>query len=193
MQSIGNELKYTYVLNIVDKTEASSLRTDVASSPVVALTSENPNPLVSEFLVRSEEEGNLASTRSNVASRDVGVLSDVARKLLHEGLAETTDFRVRLALRVEVRATLSTSHIQAGERILESLFETEEFEDGEVYGWVETKAALVGTKCRVVLLIGGEFSDRYNGNDRTINVPGHGTRGLRVAFLGHLPKQYGTV
>lgn len=151
-------MKYTYVLNIVDKTEASSLRTDVASSPVVALTSENPNPLVSEFLVRSKEEGNLASTRSNVTGRDVGVLSDVARKLLHEGLAETTDLRVRLALGVEVRTTLSTSHIQAGECILESLFETEEFEDGEVYGWVETKAALVGTKCRVVLLIGGEFS-----------------------------------
>lgn len=181
------------MLNIVNESEASSLRPDVASSPVVTLASEDTNPFVPEFLVRSEEEGNLACTGSNVAGRDVGVLSDVARELLHEGLAETADLRVRLALRVKVRATLSTSHIQAGERILESLFETEEFEDGEIYGWVETKAALVGTKCRVVLLIGGEFSDRYNDNNGTINAPGHGTRGSRVAFLGHLPKQYGTV
>lgn len=145
------------MLNIVDKTEASSLRTDVASSPVVALTSENTNPFVPELLVRSEEEGDLACTRTNVTGRDVGVLANVARELLHEGLAETADLRVRLALRVEVRATLSSSHIQAGERILESLFETEELEDGEVYGRVEAKAALVGTKSRVVLLVGGEL------------------------------------
>ena len=67
-------------------------------------------------------------------------------------VAEPTNFIVRLALGVEVGATLSTTHAEAGESILEDLLEAKELEDGEVDGRVKSKTALVGTEGRIVLI-----------------------------------------
>jgi hypothetical protein len=74
------------------------------------------------------------------------------RKLAHEGIAEATDFGIRLALGVKVGATLSTAHAEAGEGIFEDLLKTEELEDGKVDGRVETETTLVRAKSRVVLI-----------------------------------------
>ena len=72
-------------------------------------------------------------------------------ELEHEGIAESADFAVGLALGVKVGPALSTTHVQAGERVLEGLFETQELEDGKVDRGVESETALVGTEGRVVL------------------------------------------
>ena len=75
----------------------------------------------------------------------------MAGELSHEGLAETHDLGVGLALGVEVRAALTAAHGQAGEGVLEDLLETEELDDRQVHGGVEAQAALVGAEGGVVL------------------------------------------
>ncbi len=54
-------------------------------------------------------------------------------KLGHEGLAETHDFIITLALRVKVGTALAAAHRQAGQAVLENLLKSEEFNDGLVY------------------------------------------------------------
>lgn len=62
--------------------------------------------------------------------------------------AEAADLSVRLALRVKVRATLATTHVEASEGVLEDLLEAEELEDGKVDRGVETEATLVRAEDR---------------------------------------------
>lgn len=70
----------------------------------------------------------------------------VSRRGTH--VAEATDLVVRLALRVKVRTTLSTAHVETGQGVLEHLLEAEELEDGQVDGRVETEATLVRAEDR---------------------------------------------
>lgn len=78
-------------------------------------------------------------------------LTNVLVEFPHERNAEFTDLVVRLALGVEVGATLATTHVEAGKSILEDLLEAKELEDGEVDSRVEAESALVGTESRVEL------------------------------------------
>jgi hypothetical protein len=75
----------------------------------------------------------------------------VLAQLGHEGNAEATDLVVGLALGVEVGTTLTTTHVQTGQSILEDLLETKELQDGQVDGGVETETTLVGTESGVEL------------------------------------------
>ena len=77
--------------------------------------------------------------------------TDVLVELPHEGNAELADLVVRLALGVEVAATLATTHVEAGEGILEDLLKTQELEDGQVDSGVEAETALVWAEGRVEL------------------------------------------
>lgn len=139
------------MLDVVDDTITGCLGTNEGTTPVETLASEHSSELVLELLVSTEEVTDLTSTGTNVTSGNIGVLPNVSEELAHEGDAEATDFAVRLALGVKVRASLSTSHVQAGEGVLEGLLETQEFEDREVDGGVKSETTLVGTQGRVVL------------------------------------------
>lgn len=57
-------------------------------------------------------------------------------------VAESTDLAVALALGVKVGSTLSSSHVETSERILEDLLKAKELEDGEVDGRVKAKSSL---------------------------------------------------
>ena len=61
----------------------------------------------------------------------------------HERLAETHDFVVALALRIEVGTALATTHRERGQAVLEDLFEAEELEHGKRNFVTETDTALV--------------------------------------------------
>ena len=87
----------------------------------------------------------------------------MSRELLHESLShphrqqlvsyrfeerktnvtESSDLVVRFTLGVEVGSALSSSHVESGEGILEDLLETQEFENGEIDGRVESKSSFV--------------------------------------------------
>jgi hypothetical protein len=72
-------------------------------------------------------------------------------ELPHEGNAELADLVVGLALGVKVAATLTSTHVQASEGILEDLLETQELENGQIDCGVEAETALVRTKSGVEL------------------------------------------
>src|SRR5690606_18280953 len=93
----------------------------------------------------------LAPADTDIAGGDVGIFADMAMKLGHEGLAEAHDLAVGPAARIEVGASLAAADGQAGQRVLESLLETEELDDAHIYRRVEPDAALVGAKRRIEL------------------------------------------
>lgn len=140
-----------HVLDVVDDTVAGSLGADEGTAPAAALTGENTLPLVADLLVLAEHEANLAAGNTDITGGNVGVGTDVLAQLGHEANAEATDLVVGLALGVEVGSTLATAHVQAGQGILEDLFETEELEDGKVHRGVEPEATLVWAKSGVKL------------------------------------------
>ena len=92
----------SYVFDIVDDTVSCGFRSDVTATPGESLAGEHTSPLVPELLVLAEHESDFAGTSANVASRHVGVLTDVPLELGHEANAEATDLVVRLALGVKV-------------------------------------------------------------------------------------------
>lgn len=140
-----------HVVDVVDETVAGSLGTDEGTTPAAALAGENTLPLVADLLVLAEHEANLAAGDTDITGGNVGVGTDVLAQLGHEGDTEAADLAVALALGVEVGSTLATTHVQAGQGILEDLLETEELEDGKVHGGVEAEATLVGTESGVEL------------------------------------------
>lgn len=140
-----------HVLNVVDNTVSGGLGADERTTPAATLTGENTLPLVADLLVLAEHEANLAAGNTDITGGNVGVGTDVLAQLGHEGDTEAADLVVGLSLGVEVGSTLTTAHVEAGQGILEDLLETEELEDGQVHGGVETEATLVGAKSGVEL------------------------------------------
>lgn len=139
------------MLDVVDETVSGSLWSNVGTTKGGTLSCENTLPGVSVPLVGTKEETDLASSDTNVTSWHVGVVSDVSRELSHEGVTESSDLVVRLALWIEVSTSLSTSHGETSEGVLEDLLESEELEDGEIDSWVESETSLVWTEGGVVL------------------------------------------
>ena len=140
-----------HVLGVVDDTVAGGLGADERTTPAAALTGEDTFPLVADLLVLAEHEADLAAGDTDVTGGDVSVGTDVLAELGHEGDTEAADLIVGLALGVKVGTTLTTTHVEAGQGILENLLEAEELEDGQVHRRVEPEATLVGTKGRVEL------------------------------------------
>ena len=92
----------------------------------------------------SEQVADLPGAHADVAGGHVGVGADVALQLGHEGLTETHDLVVALALGIKVGAALAAAHGQAGQGVLEDLLKAQELDDGQVDGGVEAQAALGG-------------------------------------------------
>ncbi len=140
-----------HFLGEVDLAVAGGLGPDQRAAPVPALAGQDAGELVAELLVHPEQEADLTAAHADIAGGNVCVGADVPEELHHEGLAETHDLAIRLALRIEVGATLAAAHGQRGQRVLEDLLEGEELQHAEVDGRMETQAALVGTDCAVHL------------------------------------------
>ena len=122
-----------HLVNEVECTITCSLWTEDRATPFSALTCEHTLELVSQFTILTEEVTNFTTTNTDIACRNILVRTDVTIQLVHESLAETHDFSIALTTWREVRTTLTTTHRQCGECILECLLETEELQDAEVY------------------------------------------------------------
>ena len=75
----------------------------------------------------------------------------MAIELGHEGLAKPHHFAVCLARGIEVSAAFAATHGQAGERVLESLLESQKLQDRLVDRGMEAKPPFVGADGVVVL------------------------------------------
>ena len=71
-----------------------------------------------------------------------GVLTNVFVKLSHEGLAEACDLSIGSSLGVEVRASLSSSHGECGQAVLEHLLKTQELDDAQTHTGSKSQTAL---------------------------------------------------
>jgi len=139
------------VVDVIDETETSSLRTDERSSPASTLTGDDTLPGVAVRLVSTEKITDLATSNTDITSRNISESTNVTREFSHEGVAEATDLIVGLSLWIEIGTTLSSTHGETSQSIFEDLFETQELEDGKVDGWMEAKSSLVWTESRVEL------------------------------------------
>jgi len=140
-----------HVVNVVDETVTSGLWADERSTPASTLTGDDTLPGVAVRLVGTEEITDLASTNTDITSWDISEGTNVAGEFSHEGIAEATDLVVGLALRIEVGTTLSSTHRETSQGILEDLLETQELEDGKVDGRMEAETTLVWTESGVEL------------------------------------------
>ena len=130
-------------LGVVAHAVTGGLGAGQGAAEFQTLTGQDAGVLVADALVLAEQVADLTAAHVDVAGGNVGELADVTAQLGHEGLAEAHDFRVGLALRVEVGAALAAAHRQRGQGVLQDLLETEELDDALVDGRVEAQAALV--------------------------------------------------
>jgi len=141
-----------HVLYEVECTVAGCLRTEDGTAPGHALAGQHAGVVFAgEFLIHAVEEADFAAAYAYVTCGNVGIHADVVPEFLHECLAETHDFSVGFAYRVEVGTALCTAHRKRGEGVLEGLLETEELQHGGVYCLVETQTAFVRADCAVEL------------------------------------------
>ena len=133
-----------HFLGVVAQAVAGSLGASQRTAVGQALAGQHAGVLVADTLVLAEQVADLTAADADIAGRYVGELADVRAQLGHERLAETHDFGIGLALRVEVGAALAAAHRQAGQAVLEALLEAEELDDALVHARVETQTALVG-------------------------------------------------
>ncbi|EET44462.1 hypothetical protein NEISICOT_01680 [Neisseria sicca ATCC 29256] len=130
-------------LGEVHGTVAGRFRTDKAAAPFEAFAGQDGGKFVADFFVLTEEEADFAAAYADVASRYVGVRTDVAVEFVHKGLAETHHFGVGFAFGVEVGTAFTAAHRQGGQGVFEYLFKGEEFQYAQIDGRVETQAAFV--------------------------------------------------
>jgi hypothetical protein len=105
---------------------------------------------------------------------------DVTVEFVHEGLAETHHLAVRFALGVEIRPTLGPTHRQAGQAVLEHLFESQELEDAQIHAGVKAQPPFVGAD-RVAVLDPVTLVDL---DAAVVVFPGHAENDHAVRF-GH--------
>lgn len=140
------------LLHEVDAAVAGRLRPSEAAAVLDALAGQHAGLVAAaDALVLAEHVADLARADADVARRHVDVGAEVLLQLGHEALREAHDLQVRLALRIEVRASLAATDRLAGQRVLERLLEAEELDDAGVDGRVEADAALVWTERAVEL------------------------------------------
>ena len=135
----------------VNTAVTSGLRPDQAATPREAFTGKDTLPLVPVRLVGTKQPPNLPPSNTNIARGNIRIGTNMPAQLPHKRIAELPDLRVALPLGVKVTPALTTTNIQARQRILEDLLESQELEDRQVDGGVEAETTLVGAKCRVEL------------------------------------------
>ena len=129
----------------VEAAEAGCLGADETAAEFEVLAGEHAGEIARETLVLSEEITDFAGTDADIAGGDVDFGADVTIEFGHERLAEAHNLSVALAARREVGTAFAAAHGKRGERVLEGLFEAEEFQNAEVHRRVEAESALVRT------------------------------------------------
>src|SRR5690606_15376033 len=135
----------------IDSTVAGGFGAAQRTAPIQLLAGQHAVVVAGQAFVLAEHVADLAAADADVTGRYVGGRADVAIKLVHERLAEAHDLVVGLTLGVEVATALAATDSEAGQRVLEDLFETEELDNAGIDAGVEAQATLVRADGGVVL------------------------------------------
>ena len=87
------------------------------------------NKAVGYAFVLAKHETNFSAANTDVTCGDVGILTNMAIKFGHEGLAKPHDFVVAFALGVEVGPAFATAHGKACQAVFESLLVAKKLQD----------------------------------------------------------------
>ena len=135
----------------VHVTVTRSFGTDERTAELKSLAGEYAAEFMGQFLIHAEHVTDFASAYADITGRHIGIGTDMAIEFEHESLAETHHLGVALAARREIGTALATAHRKSGQRVFESLLESQELQNAEVYGTVETDTAFIGTDYVVML------------------------------------------
>ena len=136
----------------VNSAVARSFRTDEGTAVAEAFTCEDAIfEAAFQAAIFTIKVTDFTAANAHVTSGNVDIGTNVTIESLHEALAETHDFSIGFASRIEVGTAFSAADRKTRQGILEDLFETEEFDDAGVNVLLETKAAFVGPDSAVEL------------------------------------------
>ena len=127
----------------VAETKAGGFFSGKRTACAECFAGQNTGEFVAKTFILAEHIADFTGADTNVASRDVCICADMLGKLRHEGLAETHDFAVALALRVKVGTAFAAAHREAGQAVFENLFKAQEFDDGGTDARMQAQTALV--------------------------------------------------
>src|SRR3546814_11212266 len=97
---------------------------------------------IGDALVLAEHIADFTHAYADVPSRHVRIFAKVAVQFSHEGLAESHDFAIRAAERLEIGAAVDPAERQPATRILRERCETKDIDDAMVAGGVTSVAHL---------------------------------------------------
>ena len=138
-----NVIYFQKFLRKVQKTIAGCLCSCKRSAVAQTLSGKNPFVAVTDSLVLSEKESDLAAANTDITGRYICVCADMTVKLCHKALAECHNLPVRFSLRIKIRSAFAASDRKSGQGIFENLLKSEEFNNSDIYRRMEPKAALV--------------------------------------------------
>ena len=127
----------------VNQTVTGGFRTNQAAAEGEAFTGEYAGAVVGELTHHPGHKAHFTPAYADITGRHVGIRAEVAIQFGHQRLAETHHFAIAFAFRIEVAAAFTAAHWQGGQSVFEGLFKTEEFQNRQVYGGVETHTALI--------------------------------------------------
>ena len=135
----------------VDVAVTGGFRTDQTAAPVQTFAGQHAVIAVDNFLVSAEQETDFTAADADVTGGNVGVRTDMTIQFRHERFAESHDFTVGFALRIEIASAFAAAHREGGQTVFEDLFKSEEFQNAEVHGRMEAQTAFVRTDRAVEL------------------------------------------
>ena len=127
----------------VQKAVTSCLGTCQRSAEGQSFTGQNALIASGQSLVLSIHIADLSSAGSDVTSRYIHICANIFVELRDETLAERHNLSVGFTLRIKIRSALAAADRQSGQRVLENLLKSQEFDNTDIYGRMKTDTSLV--------------------------------------------------
>ena len=135
----------------IEKTITGGFRPDQRPSIGKALSGQHAVIRIPDPLVLTVEIADFSATDTDVSRRHIRIGTDMANQFHHKALAKTHDFLIALSVRIEIGTALAAADRKPGQRILEDLLQTQEFDDAEIDRGMKAKSSLIGSDRRTVL------------------------------------------
>ena len=127
----------------VNQAIAGGFRTNQAAAEGETFAGKYAGAVVRELTHHPGHKADFTTAYADITGRHVGIRPQMTIQFGHQRLAETHDFAVALAFRIEIAAAFTAAHRQGGQGVFEGLFKAKEFQNRQVYGGVKTHTALV--------------------------------------------------
>jgi hypothetical protein len=140
-----------HLLGKVDGTVAGSLRANEGPAKTQPLAGEDAVGTIGKLFHHACHEAHFPGSHADIPRWYIDIRAYMPEQLRHIGLAEAHDLARAAVPGVEIGATLAATHGKCSKRVLESLLEREELEDGKIDRGMKAGAPLIGANGGTVL------------------------------------------